>query len=214
MNNQDRILALFHDDRLIRKSWVGTDAQGRETLCLLAALSPEVAATYDAADCPATVMPKWLARLTPWIDDAGSEEAWPAMIRRYAAVAGRWHIVSEETWKRLNYTVRRLCVEEAARHFDHEEHPLIIAAAKRVIALCRGAETGDWPDDDKLKAAKEGAAWAVWAAAGEAQAVRAAAEAVRAAAEAMRAAADRLTDAILAEIEKACGIAERKRRYD
>jgi len=37
----DRLETYQREGRLIRNAWVGTDAQGRETACLLAALVPE-----------------------------------------------------------------------------------------------------------------------------------------------------------------------------
>jgi hypothetical protein len=89
MNNKDKILGYLNSGRLIRGAWTGTDSQGRRTACLLAALSPEAGRSKDPGACPASVMPAWLAHLTPWIDDAGSKEAWPGTVRRYAELAGR-----------------------------------------------------------------------------------------------------------------------------
>ena len=62
---------LIDEGRLIRRAWAGTDDQGRETACLLAAISPEAGQAQNPNACPAHVMPQWLAHLTPWIDDAG-----------------------------------------------------------------------------------------------------------------------------------------------
>ena len=49
MTPSKRLQDFLDSGRLIRKAWTGTDAQGRETACLLAALSPEVAATHSEA---------------------------------------------------------------------------------------------------------------------------------------------------------------------
>lgn len=202
------------EDRLIRHAWTDLDAQGRETACLLAAMSPEVAAEEDASECPTDIMPQWLAYLTPWMSDEGSAEAWPGMIRRYAAVAARWHVLSDETWRRLYYTARRIALED---------YLLVSGNAKPaidgVIALLRRAEAGAAVAailasavaealDPRLvaaaaaEAAAEGAeaaaedAWVAWrAAAGPA---------------ARAATADRITAAILAAIENACDKAEKE----
>lgn len=70
---------------LARGRWTGTDARGRQTACLLAALAPECGVSGSAGSCPAEVMPAWLAHLTPWLDDAPSAEAWPGLVRRYSS---------------------------------------------------------------------------------------------------------------------------------
>lgn len=88
-----------------RGMWV--DAQDRP--CLLAAYSPEARVAHAADCCPATAMWPWLARVTPMMDDNGSMEAWPAMVRRYADVvlalskAGAWenHQLAAETQLRV-----------------------------------------------------------------------------------------------------------------
>lgn len=103
INRLDRAIA---EDRLIRSCWTQEDEKGRELVCLLAALSPEAGKTEDAANCPAFVMPKWLALATPLIDDEGSEELWQSVISRYASLARRWHVLSKTQWKRLEYRVR------------------------------------------------------------------------------------------------------------
>src|SRR5678810_579442 len=78
----DKLDRLINEGNLLRNTWT----QGQERACLLAALSPEVATTEDPIDCPAAVMPAWLANLTPSLDDNGSAEAWPAMVRRLSLI--------------------------------------------------------------------------------------------------------------------------------
>lgn len=101
---EDRVGNLDHhiaEGTLIRKDW----GDGFRTACLLAALSPEVATSTEASSCPASVMPKWLAQLTPAIDDYGSLKAWPGMVRRYAALARRWHVLDPLAWERIKSKV-------------------------------------------------------------------------------------------------------------
>ena len=160
---------MLAENRLIRQAWTGTDSSGRETACLLAALSPEVGRAESAEACPAEIMPAWFAHLTPWIDDAGSEAAWPAMVRRYASLTGRWDVLSAEGWRRLDYTVRRFALDEADQHYNRENYPAVAAAIDTVRALCRRAESGDYPAAAEWAAAKA-AAWAAEAAAAEAAA--------------------------------------------
>jgi hypothetical protein len=230
----DRLDTYIAEDRLIRRKWTATQG-GRERACLLAVLSPECRQAQSAAFCPTTVMPPWLANLTPWIDDTGSEEAWPAMVRRYAAVARRWHALTPEVWHRLDYAARAIAVREARLHTTDSG---VIAACGRVIALCDRVVAGDEPSQEQwaeAAAAAWSAGWsaeaeagaraAAWSAARAATWSAAAAAAARSAAAAARSAAaaaaawaaggaaaawmaDRMTAAILVAIETECDQAE------
>lgn len=131
----DRLDAAIRDGRLIRNAWT----VGENRVCLLAALSPECAVTERSTDCPAEVAPRWLAELTPWIDDNGSDRAWPAMVRRYAAVARRWHALTPEAWERVR--VDWVCddvLPEALSHVVFDEH----GACQAVEAVRRALREG------------------------------------------------------------------------
>jgi hypothetical protein len=231
------ITARLDAGTLTRRAWRDTDADGRERACLLAALAPECGYQESADVCPADVMPAWLAELTPWIDDAGSDAAWPGVVRRYAAVAARWHRLDAETWRRLDYRVRALAVREAMRHTDHVD---MLAACERVASLCERAAAGGEVGSKEWAAARETVSWAAeeaaeaagtaaWAASRETAeeaaaeaaeaAVRAAevgaaeaagteAEAAVRAAEAWAEAAARLIGQIFGALEQACDGAE------
>ena len=175
----DRLDSMRVGGKLIRKQWT----EGQEYACLLAALSPEAGSKESASACPAEVMPPWLAELTPWIDDSGSDAAWPGVIARYADVAHRWHSLTPETWTRLDYAARAICVREAMSHATHEG---VLVACRAVLDLCVRASNGDVSDRARAEAeAAEAAAWAARAearAAAEAEAAEAAAWAAEAAA--------------------------------
>lgn len=136
----ERLRGFLADGRIIRGKWIGTDAQGRETVCLLAALSPEAAEDRDASACPSDVMPAWLAHMTPWLDDAPSRMAWPGIIRRYADIAGRWHVLDDAAWPRAEYRVRAACVREVMQHTSDN---IVLAACERVAALCEAVAAGE-----------------------------------------------------------------------
>lgn len=99
MNTQEtpaaRLQRFIDEERLIRNDW----GDGYERACLLSAMVPAVADSTDPGRCPASVMPQWLARVTPSMDDRGTAKAWPAMVRRYAAVAARWHVLTDTQWR-------------------------------------------------------------------------------------------------------------------
>jgi len=191
------LLARLDAGTLLRGVWTGRDTDGRELACLLAAISPEVAETHKAESCPAETMPAWLARLTPWIDDAGTDEAWPEHVRRFARTAPAWSRLTA----RHEYLIRALICREAGRHGSAE-------ICERVAALCDRVAAGESRASLAAEfAAARGArsAAAAWDAADAAWSAAAdAAAAVRAAAGATgQAAADRIIAGILTVLEGA-----------
>jgi len=180
MLDLERFDTFMREGRIIRSAWTGTDAKGRETACLLAALSADVAKKESPEACPASDMWPWLAHLTPWIDDAGSADKWPGVIQRYGEIARKLHRLDDAAGRRLNYTMRKIALDEAARHFDHDKFPNVAKAIATVNQLLVRAIKNDVaPEQD-------------WAAA------RAAAAAARAAAAAARAAAAGAAGAVAA----------------
>jgi len=222
MINVERLNTFISEGRVIRGQWRGTDAQGRETACLLAALAPECGREQRAGACPADVMPRWLAHLVPWMDDEGTAEQWPGMVRRFAAVAARWHVLTPEQWQRLEWTAKLLTVTEARQHTSD---PAALEACDGTIALLQDAiERGTMDESRRVAAygAADSAAWgaaygaadsaaygvawsAAWSAAyGAAYSAAESAAWGAAASAAASAAVDRLTAAILGAIETAC----------
>lgn len=134
----ERLRQYVAEGRIIRKAWWGKDEQGRETACLLAALSPEVAAEQQPRACPADVMPPWLATLTPSLDDCTSCEYWLAFVRSYADAAGRWRVLDAEAWQRVKGRVMVAVLEIAERD---DEHGIVCAA----LGLWRRTLAGDPP---------------------------------------------------------------------
>ncbi len=156
MNHQERIENLNrHIDAgtLVRNEW----GDGHERACLLAALSPESSQGQSPSVCPASVMPQWLAHLTPWMDDAGSKEAWPAMVRRYADLASRWRTLSDDQWSRLDFAARKIALESCLEHNK--------AACEPVLRLLDQSIAGDHVPAKDWDAAEEAARAAAYAAA-------------------------------------------------
>jgi hypothetical protein len=130
----DRLDRMIRENRVSRGEWT----EGHDRACLLAALSPEAGAAQSAAACPAELMPPWLAYLTPWLDDAPSEHAWPHIVRRYASLARRWHVLDGRAWDRARIGALLAIVEEARTHASDDA--VALAAIDGVIAwLRRGA---------------------------------------------------------------------------
>jgi hypothetical protein len=108
----DRLDAMLRENRLIRGAWT----ESHERVCLLAALSPEAGDAQSASACPSEVMPRWMAHLTPWIDDQPSDEAWPQIITRYALLARRWNMLDTEAWERVRRDALTVIVKESRNH--------------------------------------------------------------------------------------------------
>lgn len=173
METDSPILTRVADGTLIRNAWSGVDDMGRETACLYAALVP---GATDTDDCPAHLMPQWVADLTPWIDDAGSEERWLGFVRRYALAQQKWSALSEERWSdisrrfRAECTTRALAAAEEVVPADAAYWPAVVAVSRAVSdALLAGSEP---TVAEAATAAAAEAAWAATAAEAEAGADR------------------------------------------
>lgn len=130
------------EERLLRQRWNGQDGQGREKACLLAALVPQCGYEKTPEACPADLMPAWFAHLTPWIDDRGSEEAWPDVVRRYAALAHRWYVLDDAAWCRLDVEARRIVLVEATWHLPEGEAEDVRAVAGGALAVLGAGARG------------------------------------------------------------------------
>lgn len=79
--------------------WRRQDEQGRELVCVLAAFGKDINGTED---CPAALMPRWLARLVPaMVDGLPSHQ-----LQRFASGlidrAGRWPVLDGAAWDRVH----------------------------------------------------------------------------------------------------------------
>lgn len=222
------ILSRLNDGTLARGRWTGTDALGRHIACLLAAIVPECGEKKSPSACPAEVMPAWLAYLTPKLDDCTSSGRWPGHVRRYATVAGRWHMLDGNAWRRclLATLDEYLAISE-----PYDTHG-VVAPVRALIA--DGAPVGDgrWRAETasawaameaaemeargvagvRAEEAEDAARAAAWAAFGaedipRPETAKAAEEAAKAAARGRWAAWDRIADACLAAIERECDAA-------
>ena len=187
MNAKQEILKALDEGLLIRNAWAGRLADGRATACTLATIAPKCGEQKSAGACSAEIMPLWLAYLTTWITDRGSGDQWEGHIRRFAATAPRWSLLTE----RDEYAVRAIIMREAAKYAAGAR---VRSACWRVIALCDRVAAGDSraalaTDFAAASAEASAAAWAADAAARAAASAEASAAAWAANA-AARAAAD------------------------
>ena len=117
MMNLQKMIA---EKRITRRQWTGTDAQGRSTACLLAAMHPPCGTKKSASVCPASLMPQWMAELTLWIDDSPSDGRWWSIVERYGAIAQRFPELDEKRWDRASYRVGAAILRIAMPAADDE----------------------------------------------------------------------------------------------
>jgi hypothetical protein len=132
----ERDIRSFRDrEAMIRDAW----GDGQNWACLLSSMVPKCGTKKSASTCPAELLPRWMAELTPWINDAGTGEQWPVVIDRYASCIGRSDVMTAIAWERLMYRALGVIVREAVSHTEEAE---VVAVCQTVITLCdRAANT-------------------------------------------------------------------------
>ena len=136
-----RFQQFFDEGRIIRGAWHKKDAEGREIACLLGAFGEDI---HSSSDCPADVMPNWLAKITPNIDDMTSNLAWTEIIRRYASVAQKWHTLDASAWERVRCELLIAAVEIALPHDKS-------GSCNNVLLLLKRKQVGDDPTTEEWR---------------------------------------------------------------
>ena len=65
----ERYMAFLASDSIVQGSW-HAEKDGRQLACALGVIGPEI---DSPSDCPAQIMPRWLAQMVPWFFDNQSE---------------------------------------------------------------------------------------------------------------------------------------------
>lgn len=159
--------------RILRHRWSEIGPDALEHACLLAALSPEVVDAQDPAQCPANVMPGWLAYLTPDLADFISDTYWPHFVECYVQDAARWHKLDAPAWERCN---TRVCIAALEVALPHDQSGVV----ERMLGLLRRRLAGDEPtaaEWEEAQAQAQAQTWVAWVASTSAVAVREVAEA-------------------------------------
>ncbi len=138
------IETVLSEGRLIRKAWSRVEA-GRQLLCLYTAMVDDP--NGRPGTCPAALCPTWLAHLLPWMDDYGSEAAWPALAARVAKLAPGFGRLSPE----VEWRVRAACVREAMTHTTNRK---VIELCDTVITLCDRRGRAETVSDLEFMAAR------------------------------------------------------------
>ncbi len=168
----DRITLFATERRLRQRVWHGTANDGRELACLLGAINPAV---NKPRDCPASVMPAWMAKLVMTLfDGVAADKATPLGLRFAEALrTGSTDDSVRDRWLAITVQDAQGSAEKAAA--------AATAAAWAAATAAEEAAAASW--------AARAATAAAWAAEAAAEAAEAAATAAEAAAEAAAAAA-------------------------
>jgi hypothetical protein len=171
------------EGRIIQGAWRRKEP-GRELVCALAAFGPDI---NSASDCPADLMPAWLAELVPTLDDGVSASDVPWFSGELIARANRWGALDADAWGRVRNRFLAAAIRQAlaaAEKVQPTPRPdywdkVQDACGQMITAL----ETGR-PVTEAAEAAwvaRVAAAEAAWAARAAAEAAAEAAEAAWAA---------------------------------
>ena len=138
------------------------DRGGREMVCALAAFGPDI---NGSGDCPADLMPQWLASLVPAIDDGINLADVPWFAGGLIERARKWHVLDDAAWERIRTgfligSIKRAI--QSAEPVQPEPAPAYWAQVKQACdQVITVLETGG------NKAAADAAADAAWKGIGE-----------------------------------------------
>ena len=201
------ILTFLSEGRLVQRAWHAS-RDGKEMACLLGA----AAGISAAVDCPAELMPRWMAECTVTLFDGVSSEDMPEIARRYGNLVGRWSLLTADAWDNVlsRWLVRVIDQAIDAIPTIAKEQAYWPAIEKAAADCRRAVET---QDKDAAYAASRAAYAAAYAADAAAYAAYTAADAAadaasRTAYAAARAAYKSLFNALLDEIEREIAAAE------
>ena len=138
--------------RITRYQWTGRDDNGRVTACILAAIFPQAGKAKSASVCPSDQMWPWLAHLTPWINDFGSEGLWQQVVQRYANILHNLHRLDAADGKRLELVCKRIFVSEARSHARPGSHKTLEAIDLVIELIDLSLAGGEPTSDERIQA--------------------------------------------------------------
>lgn len=172
------VLKRLEEGTLIQNAFDDVDDEGRHLACLYSAY---VTGATSTENCPAHIMPQWVADLTPWYDDSGTKPGadgvWRNFIVRYVKAQEKWHVLSGAQWLSINQRFRAWCAADALEYAAKVVPPdapywqAVVSASVAVTgSLMRGVE----PTHDVIQSSRAAADAATYAAAYAADAADAA----------------------------------------
>ena len=179
----------LNEGRISQGFWRNNGDDGREMVCALAAFGPDI---NGSGDCPADLMPQWLAELVPNIDDGIDLADVPWFAGGLIERARKWHVLDAEAWGRIRTGFLIAAIRQALRSAEPVQPTPAPAYWEQVKDACaqviEALETGGGLKAARAAAAAAAATAAYAAATYSARAAYAAAAASYAAAAAYAAA--------------------------
>jgi hypothetical protein len=87
------ILTFLEEGRLVQKTW-DDEREGRHVACLLGAAG----GFKSTSECPASIMPRWLAECTVTLFDGLAPADVAPVAKHYGALIGKWSVISPAGW--------------------------------------------------------------------------------------------------------------------
>jgi hypothetical protein len=127
-----RVLAHLHEGRLVQGTF-HVEEHGRELACILGAISPNIVSDKD---CPATIMPRWMACLVIPMFDGQVMAAAMTWAGRFGQQMARWHVLDDAAWGRVRESFCSAVVADAKRSSDSTAARAAQANAADEYAAC------------------------------------------------------------------------------
>jgi hypothetical protein len=162
------------EGRIIQGKWSRKDVQGRHLVCALAAFGD--GDINNTGDCPADLMPRWLAEIVPTIDDGLALDRIHWFTGELVSRARKWHILDDTAWDRIRTGFMVACIRQALDSAAPVQPDPKPAYWEKVVNACNGViaalESGEGLQEAAAAAAEARWAAARWAAAEAAAAAR------------------------------------------
>lgn len=142
---QDRIALAreaLSEGRIIQGEWHRSPpGDGKELVCALAAFG-EPGEINSPRDCPAELMPEWLAGLVPTLDDGIAETDVPWFVGELVRCAERWHVLDAAAWERVRTGFQIACIRQAVASAEPAQPDPRPAYWQQVVDACEGMIRG------------------------------------------------------------------------
>ena len=130
----------WQEGRVIQGAWRRNGGgkgkgPGRELVCALAAFGPDI---NSAGDCPADLMPQWLAYLIPTLDDGIAAKDVPWFMGELVARAKRWHSLDAAAWDRIRTAYLIMVIRNALASAEPVQPDPKPAYWQKVVDACNG----------------------------------------------------------------------------
>jgi len=148
----------YAEGRIIQHSWRGRSPDGRELVCALTAFGPDIT---TPGECPADLMPLWMANVVVTLNDGIAADDLPWFASQLLDRARRWRALDDRAWDRVSLAYRRACIRQALDYAERLQRTPRPAYWNDVQNAC-GAVLRALSGEGALAAAAEAAGETAW----------------------------------------------------